>query len=494
MRGESGLPGGTTRGVLTGAAQSLVASVLPLALALVALPVLARALGAERLALLTLAWGWLAFAALLDLGLGRALVRRLAEADAHGALAAERAAVATAQRLLLAAGTMVGVAGAIAGTWYVRQGLALPPSLVADATWSALLLAAAVPPTAAAAAPRAVLEAGRRFGELSAVRLVVNAASFAVPLALLPLTRALWPTALVLLVVRGWAWWALARRARPLLAADDAARRAPLARDLLRDGTWITVSNVLSPLLTTVDRFLVGGVTGAAAVAHYTVPYEAVTRTLVVPGALATALFPSAAHARVRGAEALPALHALALRAVAAVLLPLLAAAAIAAPTVIAGLGGADWPAASARVLAWLALGTGINALAMVPYTVLQAAGRARAIALLHLAEVVPYLVALVVLVRLHGIEGAAIAWTARVAVDAAVLARIAARHAPPAPGTWARLGLPVALLAVAAACTVADVDVAPWAAVALVAGVTASTFPREVLGAARARLARVAS
>jgi O-antigen/teichoic acid export membrane protein len=476
------------RGVLTGAAQSLAASVLPLALGLLALPVLTRALGAERIALLALAWAWLGVAQLLDLGLGRALVRRFAEADARGTLDDEAGAVVAGESILLRLGLAVGVLGAVAGTWYVRRGLALPAALLDDATLAALCFCAAVPPTAAAAAPRAVLEATRRFRTVSAVRLVVNAATFAVPLVLLPVTLALWPTALALLAVRCWAWWRLRRAARTVLG-DAAPTRVPVAA-LLRDGAWITVSNVLGPVMTSLDRFLIGLVVGTAAVAHYAVPYEAITKAWIVPGAICTALFPSAAFVRARAGDALPALHALAVRATAALVLPAMALAVVAAPQVIALLAGRDWPEASARVLAWLAVGTALNSLAMVPYVLLQAAGRARAVALLHLAEVVPYLVALAVGLRVAGIEGAAIAWTARVAVDTTALAAMAARHAPAVRGTWLRLVAPIALLVAAAAALLARVPLAPWAGAALVAAVAAATLPVEALRALRLRVA----
>lgn len=492
MQGPAHPPRVTTqsmqRGVLTGAAQSLAASVLPLALGLVALPVLTRALGAERLALLALAWAWLGVAQLLDLGLGRALVRRLAEADARGTLAGEAGAVAAGEAILLRLGLVVGVLGAIAGSWYVRHGLVLAPALLDDATIAALLFCVAVPPTAAAAAPRAALEATRDFRTVSVVRLVVNTATFAVPVLLLPVTRLLWPTALLLLLVRLWAWWRLRRAARTLLGESGTAT-VPVGA-LLRDGAWITVSNVVGPVMTTLDRFVIGLVVGTAAVAHYAVPYEAITKAWIVPGAICTALFPSAAFARTRERDALPELHALAVRAIAALVLPAMALAVVAAPQLVALLAGREWPEASARVLVWLAVGIAINSLGTVPYVLLQAAGHARAVALLNVAEVLPYLAALAAGLRIAGIEGAAIAWTARVAFDTAVLAMLAARHAPATRGTWGRLVVPIALLVGGAGWLLARLPVPAWAGASLVAAVTIATLPREALRALRARMA----
>ncbi|MCU0625511.1 MAG: oligosaccharide flippase family protein [Gemmatimonadaceae bacterium] len=480
---------GASRGVLTGAAQTFVASVLPLALALLALPVLTRALGAERIALLALAWSWLAIVQLLDFGLGRALVRRLAEADAHGQLADEGHAVRSAERALLVVSSVVAIAGCAVGTWYVRRQLGLPAALRDDATWSTLLFCAAVPATVAAAAPRAALEAARRFGEVSLVRGLVNAATFAVPLALLPITQALWVTAALLLVVRLWAWWRLRSRAARLVTLHAPAR-AGTTPALLRDGTWITVSNVLSPLLAGIDRFVIGALLGAAAVAHYAVPYEVVTKAWIVPSAVCASLFPAVAFARVRAASEVAALHALALRVTAALVLPAMTAALVAAPLVLVVLAGGAWPASSARVLAWLAIGTAANSLAIVPFVLLQATGRARAVALVNVVEVGPYLVALWVGLQVMGIEGAAIAWTARATVDLVAVAWLAARHVPPSPGTWPRLVIGAGGLVTAAALVLAHGDVTPWLAVALVALVTIATMPPDALRLLRARLA----
>ena len=40
------------------------------------------------------------------------------------------------------------------------------------------------------------------------------------------------------------------------------------------------------------DRFVIGAITGANSVAYYTVPFQLSNRTTLIPGSLATALFP----------------------------------------------------------------------------------------------------------------------------------------------------------------------------------------------------------
>src|SRR5206468_4329419 len=83
---------------------------------------------------------------------------------------------------------------------------------------------------------------------------------------------------------------------------------------------------------------------------------------------------------------------------------------------------GPEFAQHSFRVLQLLAVGVFINSLAQVPFTLLQGVGRPDVTATLHLIELPLYTGLLWLLIRIWGIEGAAIAWTVRVAVDALFL------------------------------------------------------------------------
>jgi O-antigen/teichoic acid export membrane protein len=82
-------------------------------------------------------------------------------------------------------------------------------------------------------------------------------------------------------------------------------------------------------------------------------------------------------------------------------------------------------------VLQCLAVGVFIASLANVPFAFLQGVGRPDLIAALQVIELPLYLACLWWLVRMRGIEGAAIAWSARVAVDTLLLFVMAKRFLP---------------------------------------------------------------
>lgn len=419
--------------LLRSGALSLVTSAAPLVIALVALPLLTRQLGTERLGLLALAWAWLGYATLLDFGLGRALTRLVAASDAGESLAAPIGAmVSTAHVLLTVVGAIVGVLGAMLAPWYVESALHVSARFRNDALYSAIIFALMVPAVTGASVPRAVLEARQRFRDVNLIRLPVNIGTFAVPVLLLPFTSSLTAIALALAALRGWAWWryaTVARRTMPRQGED--APSASHLRALLRTGAWMTVSNVLNPLMTVADRFLIGSLVSVSAVALYAVPWEAITKLLIVPGAVTMVLFPAVSRAAVADRTQLIPLHGASLRLVGVLVIPACAVASLFAPWLLLLAGGAEYRDDSATVLRILSVGVAANGLAAVPYSLLQASGRARWTATLHLVEVVPFLVLLWFAVHRWGIAGAAAAWTIRVVIDAVLMAWCAQAVAP---------------------------------------------------------------
>jgi O-antigen/teichoic acid export membrane protein len=200
-----------------------------------------------------------------------------------------------------------------------------------------------------------------------------------------------------------------------------------LVRPMLGTGGWMSVSNIVSPVMVYMDRFLIGSVLGMAAVAYYVTPYEIITKLQVIPGALAGVLFPmfsaSLAGERAQAAD----LFRRSVRWVFLALFP-----AVLLVTVFAGDGLRIWLSEEfslngTAVLQWLAAGVLINSVAFIPFAFVQGAGRADLTAKLHLAELPIYLVVLWLSMQRWGIVGAAAAWTFRVALDAVALFTVSA-------------------------------------------------------------------
>lgn len=211
----------------------------------------------------------------------------------------------------------------------------------------------------------------------------------------------------------------------------------------------MTVTNVVGPLMVSMDRFLIAGLISVTAVAYYATPYEVVTKLLLFPTAVMGVLFPafSASFVQNQGRAAL--LFGRSVKYVFLALFPVILLIVALAQNGLTLWLGADFARHGTRVVQWLAVGVLANSLALVPFSFLQGIGRPDLTAKLHLVELPLYLGVLLWLIRVDGIEGAAIAWSARTVLDAIGLFFIGRKFLPARPPMSPRIRV---LLASAAA------------------------------------------
>ena len=136
----------------------MLGQVVPLAVGLVAIPTLTRYLGEARFGLLALMWTIIGYFSLLDLGLGRATTKFVAEALGAGdAPHARRVAGFTAAGQT-ALGVLGGLVLAAAGPWLVAHLLRVPAGLRGEAEHAFRWLALSIPFVVLSLNLRAALE------------------------------------------------------------------------------------------------------------------------------------------------------------------------------------------------------------------------------------------------------------------------------------------------------------------------------------------------
>ena len=101
------------------------------------------------------------------------------------------------------------------------------------------------------------------------------------------------------------------------------------------------------------------------------------------------------------------------------------------APVILRVWMGPDYAAHGEMALRILSVGVLINAVAHIPYTFLEAAGRPDVPAKFHMLELIIHVPVAWYLVGAYGITGAAIAWTVRVTLDTTFLLAAARRVVP---------------------------------------------------------------
>lgn len=414
---------------------SLFGNVLPIIVALVSVPVIAQYAGVERLGALGIVSALVGYFGFLDFGLSRVVTRRVAEALEHGRLDEEFASL----RGFLWLRAMPALA-------IILVLLYLPCILLVESfpagslrremveTWGWIALS--IPVTLLTNWLRGALEGVQRFARLNLMRVVFGTWNYAAPAVVVALVPTL--EAMIIAIVVGRVF-ALLAHLIATLQVERAFLLGPLPCQLeslqtfFMEGGWMTVSNIVGPLMVYLDRFVLGAVVSAKAVAWYVTAQEIMLRTLVIPGSLASVLFPRFSGGISSSSVQLAlAAYRRGIRAVAAMMLPVCVIATMFAYDGIRLWMDEDFSQNSHHIVEVLAIGIFANSIAQVPFALLQGLGRADKTAKLHLVEFPLYSAGLYFSVVTWGVTGAAWMWTFRVITDCIFLLHGASLQSPP--------------------------------------------------------------
>jgi O-antigen/teichoic acid export membrane protein len=409
---------------------NLFGRVLPMLVAVAAMPYVVHHLGPDRFGLLSLAWVVTGYFALFDLGIGPATTKFVAEALGRGEVETLPELVGTALATQTCMGLVAGLLLAAATPLLVHRVLKIPPGLQGEAEVVFWVMAAGLPLGFAAGSLGGVLAAAQRFDLFNAVAVPSSALTYLLPVVVLALGFGLPLIVLFLVLARAasvlasyWLCVRLFGHLRRLRLEKCMVRR------LLRFGGWVAVSGIVSPLLDYFDRFFIGAIVSVAAIGFYTPAYTIATRITLLPSSLAATLFPAFSSFAARGdAQYAGRLLWRSLKLLLLLVGPCILALAFFARPLLKIWLGSQFAAGATVPLQILAVGVLFNSLAYVPYNLLYGIGRPDLNAKFHLAELPVHLWLLWYLVTHLALAGAALAWTFRATLDFLLLLAAACR------------------------------------------------------------------
>jgi O-antigen/teichoic acid export membrane protein len=379
---------------------------------------------------------------LFDFGLGLAATKFIAEAAASGDHSNIPCLFWTSLYLMLAFGTVGAILIATLAPWLVYDVLKIPTAFQPESLHAFYLLSFSMPFVISGGSLGGTLSAYQRFDLINAVRVPFGIFSYIGPLLMLPFSHSLAWMVAVVVVGRLASWsacFALCLWIVPALRHDHSPKRDTV-RSMLSFGGWVTISNVIGPIMSYFDRFLMAAMLSMAAVSYYAVPYQVATKLWIVPGAIGGVLFAALSGSLAQDPVRAALLFERATRYILLALFPPILLLIAFAPEGLALWVGPSFAAHSAGVMRWLAVGVFVNSAAWASLALVQAANRPDIITKLYLAQVPMYVAFLWWALEGWGIEGAAAAWTLRAVADAIFLFIMARRLLPIAAPAITRL------------------------------------------------------
>jgi len=390
----------------------------------VAMPKLVAFLGETSFGLFSLAWVVIGYLGFLDVGVNRAATKFVSEHLAGQDDASVRQVVRTAFLANLVLGMAGGLVVVLASPYLIHSVFKITGVLSSQARLAFYGVALAVPILLIQGIFRAVLSSYQRFDWINSVNAVTMTAQWAAA-ALLAwkgygVALVVFATVAARLIATA-AYGVLLRRVLPNLQLFR-AKIGGLSK-LLKFGGWVSVSQIISPVLVYLDRMLIASFISLGAVTLYAVPYEMMTRLRIIPSSLVTTLYPAFSERGAGGQEAnLQRLYEGSVRYLLLLVVPAIVFLVVLGPDLLTIWMGATFARQTSVVLQILGIGVLLNCIANVPSNALQALGRPDLTGIFHLLELPFYGLLCVFLIPRWGINGAALANSIRISIDAILL------------------------------------------------------------------------
>ncbi len=399
---------------------NLLGSISPLIIALFAIPLLVEGLGKEKFGILALAWVVIGYFSLFDFGIGRTLTKIVAENLGVEKFDEIPDLFWTALFLMFVISLIGTLILFLVSPYLVFHFLKISVNLREESLYTFYTLSISIPIVTTTAGLRGVLEAYQKFGIINLFRTLLGVFTFIAPLICIIFTKNLFIIVLVLTIIRFLIWILYYIECLKLDSIRGSVKkiRKHHIKPILKISTWMSVSNLVGPIILYIDRFLIGALISAVAVAYYTTPYEAVTKILIIPGALTGVLFPAISSSYNSNPKFTHRLLTKSIKFVFIIIFPIVFIIIAFAKEGMNLWMGQEFALNSSFILQLFSIGILLNSIAFFPFTFLQSIGRPDITAKIHLIELPIYIFAMWFLIPVYGLIGAGIIWLLRIITD----------------------------------------------------------------------------
>jgi O-antigen/teichoic acid export membrane protein len=399
---------------------NIIGAIIPVIISLLTIAPYLHLIGDARYGVLAIVWLLVGYFGIFNMGLGRAATNQIArQYDVHSLEIKD--IFWTSILLNIVLGIIGGVILLLVGHVLFGSLIKIPSSLRSDVLTVLPWLAAAVLISTIQAVLTGSLEGREHFLTVNILGVAEITLSQVVPLAIAYWhgPDLIWLISFIVLAKFFVVFAALIACFVHLPIRGKPVFSIGWVLPLFRYGSWITVSGIVGPVLTSLDQFLIGIQLGVQSVTYYSIPYNLVTRISLLPSSLSRTLFPRFSRLENKDAHEVGTDSSLIL---AVLITPVIVIGIVILSPFLELWLGPSISHTSAPIGEILALGVWFNCLAFIPYTFLQAQDRPDIPAKFHMLELLPYLIALWLGLKLAGLTGVAWAWTLRVIVDAVLL------------------------------------------------------------------------
>ena len=402
---------------------NLLGNIIPSIFALVFIPLLIKGLGTERFGILTIAWMIIGYFSFFDFGIGKGLTKIIAEKLGSNQTNQISKIFWTSLFLMVS----ISLLASIIISFFVPSLVNvfnISKNLRQETTSIFYILALAIPIVTTMTGLRGLLEAHQKFAIINVMKVFLGMFTFLGPLLVLIITNSLFWIIVFLLFIRIIIW--LLYLLQCLNVQKEIRNEIKIdfksITPVLKFSIWITLGNIIAPIILYSDRFLIGALISVTAITYYVTPYELVTRLMMIPVALSGVLFPIFSASFISNPDTTKKIF---FRGVKFIFLTMYPFILLIITFSYEGLElwlGKDFAINSSLILQFLAAGILMNSLSLIPNNFFQGIGKPKIPTIINLIEFPFYILMMWFSIKINGIKGAALAFMIMASIDATIM------------------------------------------------------------------------
>jgi O-antigen/teichoic acid export membrane protein len=404
---------------------NFIGQLIPLTMAAISMPILIHRLGSVRFGILILAWTLIGYLGLLDFGIGSAMAQSISKKLGQNQIDEIPPTIGTALLAVGFSGFTGGLLAFLLAPMLVHHFYHASPAIQKELLLCLRIMALSLPLVIVSHVLSGALAAKQKFKLLNQIRIPLGTMNFLIPLIILNFTTHVYWIVGFLACSRliGFFLYIYSCFKEYQVQFKHLKIQWDYLKSLIVFGGWVTITSLVSPILVTFDRFIIGSFISIAAIAYYSTPYELANKIQIFSSPLIQVLFPALASSYQTTSDKTTLLLKENTKIVFFLLFPITLTVVCFARLFLSLWLGNTFAAHSEKVLQLIVIGVTFNILAQFFYILIQGAGRPDLTAKNHLAEIPFYLIVLFLFIHWFGITGVAWAWIIRVILDLGLLA-----------------------------------------------------------------------
>lgn len=407
---------------------------IPAIIAIIFIPLIINNIGVEKFGILSIAWGFIGYASICDLGIGKATTLLVSQYHIRNETLNVKKIISIAFRKSLKYGFCFFVVLSLFIFIGIDKVIASNNISHFDIILCGLLIAITLPIQSISSMYRGVCEAYEEFANVSLVRFIIGIFCFILPYCISLFTNKIYIIISTLLFSRliGLVFfrYIMSKANKPI---TEVLNYEIISNDYIESklssfGGWYAVSSVISPILVQSDKLFISSIISVSAVTLYSVPYELAIKLTIIPGAIVSVVFPRIIKIMTVDTCKAKIEFKLFFKYTVILMIVVISVFVFFVSDFMMLWLGRDVSYDSILIAKILAIGALINTIGLMYLTLLHTESFSDVTAKIHLFELPIYLVMLYLSCHYFGVVGVAVIWVVRVFIDTILMRFFAKR------------------------------------------------------------------